>query len=166
MDLGLTDDPTQKFHLTIATLATTWMPFHPKSAFATSEHGQSLQAEMAEASRILRHGDPSTGFLGFNDDSTTGWTTHAKTCAQWGKENIAIQSQIAKLPKGDDSYEASKADLAAQLRDIRSLGFCNPVGSTEKLICISTPLESSQDSLLARMQAQHQKFLEDIESYQ
>jgi len=152
--------------LTIATLAPTWMPFHPKSAFATSEHGQSLQAEMAEASRILRHGDPSTGFLGFNDDSTTGWTTHAKTCAQWGKENIAIQGQISKLPKGDDSYEASKADLAAQLRDIRSLGFCNPVGSTEKLICISTPLESSQDSLLARMQAQHQKFLEDIESYQ
>jgi len=163
-DLGLAEDPTQRFHMTIATLAPAWMPFHPKSAFVASEHGQGMLAEMAEALQIQRHGDSATGFSGFNADATTGWTTHANTCAQWAKENNAIKAQIAELAK-DDACAADKAALEEQFRDIRSLGFCDPVGRNEKLTCISVPPRASQDKFLAQTQARQQKTLGLIETY-
>jgi len=122
--LGLPEDPTQKFHLSVATIAPSWMPFHPKSAFALSEHGQEPLKQIAEAFKILRHGDSAVDFPGFNNNEITGWTTHAKTTAEWGRENNAIKGQIAELPQ-DDNFAAKKAELEAQFRDMKSLGFCN-----------------------------------------
>jgi len=133
--VGLPIDVTQKFHMTIAGLAPAWIECHPKSSSAKSGD-QQLKSRLATAYKLLRRGDSDLDFAGFNDDVNTGWTKHADTCAQWARENAALREKIKALPH--DDY-AEKAQLESQLREIKNLGFCKPVGPAEQVKSISTP---------------------------
>lgn len=149
--VGLPVDSTQRFHLSIAGIAPSWLACHPKSAYARSAD-QELKKQLAQDYRTLRRGDAALDFAGFNDDTNTGWTTYADTCAQWARENTTKQAEIKALPQ-DEEHAAKKVQLESQLRDIKSLGFCKPVGPDEKIKRIATPPLAAQERVVENRKA-------------
>jgi len=145
--VGLPYDETQEFHLSVATIAPSWCPVHPKSAAAMAAGDQ--ESRWADSYRIFRHGD-SAGFSGFNDDETTGWSTYFARVVDAGKKNDKIKAKIAELARTDD-YESRKSLLQKQLIDTRTFGFCSPVGKKERLCGIRQPDACAQGRVACQL---------------
>jgi hypothetical protein len=144
--IGLPKDPTQKFHLSVAGIAPSWVP-HPKSSFAQSA-GPAMLSQIAEDYKTFRYGEEQVEFAGFNNDLVTGWSSHAKVIAAWQKENAEIRAQIAALTQ-DSYFVTKKMELEKNIKDIRSLGFCKSVGPNEEVKRIQTPALAAQACLVA-----------------
>lgn len=142
--VGLPRDDTQEFHLSVATITPTWIPYHTKSARAQRASAEE-KSKWQDAFRMFRHGNPQLGFAGFNDDATTEWTTHSGKMAEAGKKNAQIKAKIANLAKSNDG-EAQK--LEQQIIDIpKTFGFCKTVGMKEKIKEINRPNTQSQNDM-------------------
>ena len=140
--LGLPVDPTQEFHISIAGIAPAWAP-HPKSVAARQD--PSMKALFEKQCTILRHGDGSN-FTGFNDDQATNWTTHHMLVMSHSKRNKERRDEIKLI---ENEYLEKKAKLEADIVDIQSLGWCNPVGPGHEIkkVCSErtfTPYESTK----------------------
>jgi len=137
--VGLDRDETQQFHLSLATIAPSWLAFHPKSKVG-SQHQKLCQ----EAFQVFRHGDSKVGFVGFNDDVTTGWTMYSSRTTEAGRSNAEIVKQIKDLPASQD-HESEKMRLQQQIINIpKTFGFCKTVGSKESIQKITQPHSDAQ----------------------
>merc|ERR1719461_2251118 len=100
-----------------------------------------------DAFHTFRHGDDTVCFSGFNDNATTGWTTHATGMREAGKKNSEVKAEIAMLAKTGDN-ESRKLELQKQIIDIpKTFGFCKPVGFQEAITHINKPSVQSQKAL-------------------
>jgi len=142
-EVGLPEERSQEFHLSIAAMAPSWLPCHPKSVMGLQASPEQ-HSEWNKGFQIFRHGDNAVGFSGFNDNSTTGWTDHAAKMSEAGKSNADIAAQIKDLPRTDD-YDSEKLKLEQQIIDIpKTLGFCKTVGAKEAIAKINMPCVFSQ----------------------
>merc|ERR1712194_972103 len=156
--LGLPADPIQRFHFSMAVISPSWMPCHPKSAFARSDKGQASLQKMQDAFTTFRHGHSDSGFAGWNSNTVTNWTTHSNTLAEWGKSNNEVKDQIKALDSSAADFEKKK-ELESKLRNFKELGFCKPVGPSEAIKSVETPPIDIQEKLLVTLQADT-KFVE------
>merc|ERR1712062_639382 len=109
--------------------------------------GKERQEQIAvweEAFQILRHGDSFLGFSGFNDDATTGWSTHAAKVKSACKMNADLTDQIKK----DELDDEKKMQLQQQIVDVKTFGFCKTVGSKESIKKINGPDVRQQEHFL------------------
>merc|ERR1712232_1041465 len=61
------------------------------------------------------------------------------------RDNAALNEKIKALPNDDN---CTKAQLKSQLRDIKSLGFCTPVGPSKEVKSIVPPSAAEQTRIL------------------
>jgi len=145
--VGLDRDETQQFHLSLATIAPSWLPCHPKSKVG-SQH-QKLNLLCQQAFQVFRHGDSKAGFVGFNDDFTTGWSKYSSRTTEAGRSNAEFSKMIKELPVSQD-HESEKLRLQQQIINIpKTFGFCKTVGSQESIQTITQP---DSDAQLAAIQ--------------
>ena len=123
--VGLAADTTQTFHISIAGLAPAWQPVHPKSLlYRAADNEQKRKMALEEDFQVFRKG--SDGFLGFNADAVTGWTTYALRAAAMGKESGCLGkalAELAKEPKTEEHNEAVAKLTAKKKSIIKTLGF-------------------------------------------
>jgi len=143
--VGLSYDDTQEFHLSLATIAPSWLQCHPKSSHF-QQKCQDQAEKWQQAFRVFRHGD-SVGFSGFNDDATTGWTTHWRRVQAACKMNADLKEQIKTLGHND----AQRIELQRQIIDVKTFGFCQTVGSKEKIKTINQPDVVCQGNIAKQM---------------
>jgi len=140
--VGLDRDETQQFHLSLATIAPSWLPCHPKSKVGLQN--QNLSLLFKEAFQVFRHGDSKAGFVGFNDDGTTGWSMHSSRTTKAGLSNAEILKKIKELPASQD-HEPEKTRLQEEIINIlKTYGFCKTVGSRENIQKITQPCSDAQ----------------------